>query len=353
MNSPTYRDAGVDIAAGGALVGALKPLARATARPGAAAALGGFGALFDLKAAGFEDPILVATSDGVGTKLKIAVATGRHDGIGTDLVAMCVNDLVVQGAEPLFLLDYFATGRLDVAVARRIVAGIAAACRKVGCALIGGETAELPGLYAEGDYDLAGFAVGAVARGGVIDGSQIRDGDIVLGLASSGLHSNGFSLVRRIVEERRLDYRDPAPFALAQSLGEALLEPTRLYVESCLAGCRAGLVRGLAHITGGGLLENIPRILPKGLAAELDAARWDLPPVFRWLRAAGVGTKELARTFNCGIGMVAVASPQEAEALERLLERHGERVQQIGRIGPRRGRPAAVRLLGADARWRG
>ena len=352
IDSPTYRDAGVDIAAGNALVDALKPLARATARPGAEAALGGFGALFDLKAAGFEDAILVATTDGVGTKLKVAIATGRHDGIGTDLVAMCVNDLVVQGAEPLFLLDYFATGRLEVAVARRIVAGIATACRRVGCALIGGETAELPGLYAEGDYDLAGFAVGAVARGALVDGSAIRDGDIVLGLASSGLHSNGFSLVRRIVEKQRLDYRDPAPFAPEASLGEALLEPTRLYVESCLAGCRAGLVKGLAHITGGGLVENIPRILPKGLMAELDAAAWQLPPIFRWLRKAGVGTNELARTFNCGVGMIVVAAPGEAEPLQRLLEQHGESVWRVGRILPR-GDGAAVRLLGTETRWRG
>jgi phosphoribosylformylglycinamidine cyclo-ligase len=352
INSPTYRDAGVDIAAGGALVDALKPLARATARPGAAAALGGFGALFDLKAAGYEDPILVATTDGVGTKLKVAIATGEHDGIGTDLVAMCVNDLVVQGAEPLFLLDYFATGRLDVETAQRIIAGVAAACRKAGCALIGGETAELPGLYAEGDYDLAGFAVGAVARGAVLDGAQIRDGDIVLGLAASGLHSNGFSLVRRIVEESGLDYRAPAPFAAERSLGAALLEPTRLYVESCLAACRAGLVRGLAHITGGGLVENIPRILPQGLAAELDAAAWELPPVFRWLRRAGVGEEELARTFNCGIGMIAVAGPEHEGALRQLLERHGESVRRIGRIAPRGG-GAGVRLLGTQAQWRG
>jgi phosphoribosylformylglycinamidine cyclo-ligase len=333
-------------------VRALAPLARATARPGAEAMLGGFGALFDLKAAGFEDPILVATTDGVGTKLKVAIATGQHDGIGTDLVAMCVNDLVVQGAEPLFLLDYFATGRLDLEVARRVVAGVAAACRKVGCALIGGETAELPGLYAEGDYDLAGFAVGAVARGAVVDGSRIRDGDIVLGLASSGLHSNGFSLVRRIVEEQGLAWRDPAPFAPETSLGEAVLVPTRLYVESCLAGCRAGLVKGLAHITGGGLLENIPRILPQGLAAELDAAAWELPPVFGWLRQAGVAPEELARTFNCGIGMVAVASPEHEEALQQLLERHGESVSAIGRIVPRASGPG-VRLRNVEARWRG
>jgi phosphoribosylformylglycinamidine cyclo-ligase len=352
INSPTYRDAGVDIAAGHALVGAIKPLVEATARPGAEAVLGGFGALFDLKAAGYDDPILVATTDGVGTKLTVAIATGRHDGIGTDLVAMCVNDLVVQGAEPLFLLDYFATGRLDVEVARQIIAGIAAACRKVGCALIGGETAELPGMYAEGEFDLAGFAVGAVARGAVVDGSRIRDGDIVFGLASSGLHSNGFSLVRRIVEEEGLAWRDPAPFAPELSLGEALLVPTRLYVESCLAGCRAGLVKGLAHITGGALLDNIPRILPQGLAAELDAASWDLPPVFRWLAAAGVGDEELARTFNCGIGMVAIASPEDAAALCQLLERHGESVRRIGRILPR-GSGAGVRLLRTEARWRG
>ena len=353
IDSPTYRQAGVDIDAGNALVAALKPLARATARPGAAAALGGFGALFDPKAAGYADPILVATTDGVGTKLKLAIATGRHDGIGTDLVAMCVNDLVVQGAEPLFLLDYFAAGRLDVEVARRVVAGIAAACREVQCALIGGETAELPGIYAEGDYDLAGFAVGAVERGRLLDGAQIRDGDVVLGLASSGLHSNGFSLVRHLVEEERLDWGDPAPFAPGLMLGEALLEPTRLYVKSCLAACRAGLVRGLAHITGGGLVENVPRILPEGLAVELDAASWELPPVFRWLAGdCRVGPEEMARTFNCGIGMVAVAPPVAATALARLLEEEGEHVLRIGRVVPRGG-GAGLRLRGAAARWRG
>jgi len=330
----SYRAAGVDIDAGNALVDAIKPLAKTTARPGADAGLGGFGALFDLKAAGFADPILVATTDGVGTKLKIAIETGRHETVGTDLVAMCVNDLVVQGAEPLFFLDYFATGKLEVAAGRAIVAGIAEACRAVGCALVGGETAEMPGMYAAGDYDLAGFAVGAAERGRLLDGSTVAEGDIVLGLASTGLHSNGFSLVRRAVETAGLGYGDPAPFAPGASLGEALLVPTRLYVRSCLAAIRRGGVKALAHITGGGLLENIPRVLPPGLAAEIDAASWPLPPVFRWLaETARLGPAELARTFNCGIGMVAVVAPGEADAVAAVLAGEGETVRPIGRIG--------------------
>ncbi|HLY58908.1 MAG TPA: phosphoribosylformylglycinamidine cyclo-ligase, partial [Stellaceae bacterium] len=283
ISRQSYRDAGVDIDAGAALVEAIKPLAKATRRPGSDAGLGGFGALFDLKAAGFSDPLLVATTDGVGTKLKVAIDSGIHDTVGIDLVAMCVNDLVVQGAEPLFFLDYYATGRLEVEAGRRIIAGIAAACREVGCALIGGETAEMPGMYAGGDYDLAGFAVGAVERGQALTGADVAEGDVVLGLASSGLHSNGFSLVRKVVRDAGLAYGDRAPFARESSLGEALLTPTRLYVRSCLAALRAGGLRALAHITGGGLVENIPRVLPDGLAARLDAASWTLPPVFRWL----------------------------------------------------------------------
>jgi phosphoribosylformylglycinamidine cyclo-ligase len=331
----SYRDAGVDIDAGNALVEAIKPFAKATARAGADAGLGGFGALFDLKAAGFKDPILVATTDGVGTKLRVAIEAGKHDTVGIDLVAMCVNDLVVQGAEPLFFLDYFATGRLDVAEGRAIVGGIAAACREVGCALVGGETAEMPGMYAKGDYDLAGFAVGAAERGQLIDGSTVREGDVVLGLASSGVHSNGFSLVRRAVAAAGLGYGDPAPFAPEQTIGEALLTPTRLYVRSCLAAVRAGGVRALAHITGGGLIENIPRVLPKGLAAELDAAAWPLPAVFRWLaETAGLPALELARTFNCGIGMVVVVAPELAAAITRLLVAEGETIHSIGRIVP-------------------
>jgi phosphoribosylformylglycinamidine cyclo-ligase len=349
-----YRAAGVDIAAGNALVEALKPLARATARAGAEAGLGGFGALFDLKAAGYRDPILVATTDGVGTKLKIAIEAGKHDTVGIDLVAMCVNDLVVQGAEPLFFLDYFATGGLDVAKARAVIAGIAEACRATGCALIGGETAEMPGMYAPGDYDLAGFAVGAVERGQVIDGRSVAAGDVVLGIASSGLHSNGFSLVRRVVAEAGLDYAAPAPFAPAESLATALLAPTRLYVRSCRAAIATGGVKALAHITGGGLIENIPRVLPKGLAAELDARAWPLPPVFRWLaETARIAPADLARTFNCGIGMIAVVAPDAAARVSDALAAAGERVDRVGRIiGRPEGAPGTI-LEGTEAAWPG
>ncbi len=351
--SRDYRAAGVDIDAGNALVEAIKPLAKATMRPGTDAGLGGFGALFDLKAAGYKDPILVATTDGVGTKLKIAIAADRHDTIGIDLVAMCVNDLVVQGAEPLFFLDYFATGKLDVAAGRQIIAGIARACGEVGCALIGGETAEMPGMYARGDYDLAGFAVGAVERGQVLDGSTVALGDVILGLASSGLHSNGFSLVRRVVEEASLAYAAPAPFASQTSLAEALLVPTRLYVRSCLAAIAAGGVKALAHITGGGLLENIPRVLPPGMAAELDARAWPLPPVFRWLaETAGIAQPEMARTFNCGIGMMAVVEPRAVDAVTAAFTARGEQVHRIGRIVPSPDAPD-VHLLHAETQWPG
>jgi phosphoribosylformylglycinamidine cyclo-ligase len=332
-------------------VEAIKPLAKATARAGTAAGLGGFAALFDLKAAGYKDPILVATTDGVGTKLKIAIATGRHDTIGVDLVAMCVNDLVVQGAEPLFFLDYFATGKLNVEIGRRILAGIAGACREVGCALVGGETAEMPGMYAAGDYDLAGFAVGAIERGRALDGSGVALGDVVLGLESSGLHSNGFSLVRRVVETAGLAYDAPAPFAPEQSLGEALLTPTRLYVRACRAALAEGGVKAFAHVTGGGLIENIPRVLPEGMAAELDAARWDLPPVFRWLaETAKIAPAELARTFNCGIGMVAVVDPAARDSVAAALAGAGERVQRIGRIVGRNGDAPGTHLLHLE-RW--
>jgi phosphoribosylformylglycinamidine cyclo-ligase len=350
--SQSYRDAGVDIDAGNALVEAIKPLAKGTSRAGAAALLGGFGAVFDPKAAGFRDPLLIATTDGVGTKLKIAIESGRHGTVGIDLVAMCVNDLVVQGAEPLFFLDYFATGKLDVATGREIVAGIAAACRDVNCALIGGETAEMPGMYADGDYDLAGFAVGAVERDQLVTGGTVAEGDILLGLASTGLHSNGFSLVRRVVASSGLKYADPAPFANDKSLGEALLTPTRLYVRSCLAAVRGGTVKALAHITGGGLIENIPRVLPDGLAAELDASLWPLPPVFHWLQNQGnIAPAELARTFNCGIGMVAVASPEQAEAAIAAFEAAGETVRRIGRIGRRDDGQPGCRISGLDATW--
>ena len=354
INTRSYREAGVDIDAGAALVEAIKPMAASTARSGTQAGLGGFGALFDLKAAGYRDPILVSTTDGVGTKLKVAITLDRHDTVGIDLVAMCVNDLVVQGAEPLFFLDYFATGRLSVEAGRAIVSGIAEGCRQAGCALVGGETAEMPGMYAGGDYDLAGFAVGAVEREAVIDGSRVAAGDVILGLASAGLHSNGFSLVRRVVEAEGLDYAAPAPFDPAQSLGSALLTPTRIYVRSCLAAARAGRVKAMAHITGGGLYENIPRVLPEGLGAELDAAAWPLPPVFRWLaRSGGVPDPELARTFNCGIGMMLVAAPEDAEALATLLTEAGEKVYRIGRVLPRPADMPGALVQGMAAAWHG
>ena len=350
----TYRDAGVDIDAGEALVDAIKPLAKSTARPGGAAGLGGFGALFDLKAAGFTDPILVATTDGVGTKLKVAIEAGCHDTVGIDLVAMCVNDLVVQGAEPLFFLDYYATGKLDVAAGRQIIAGIADGCRQAGCALVGGETAEMPGMYAGGEYDLAGFSVGAAERHQLIDGGAVVPGDVVLGLASSGVHSNGFSLVRKVVERSGLTYADDAPFQPGISLGKALLTPTRIYVKSCLAAVRAGKIKALAHITGGGLLDNVPRVLPADTVAELDARRWPLPPVFAWLQSwAKLPAQELCRTFNCGIGMVAVAPAAEAEAARRLLVEAGEQVYIIGEIRQRRGDEAQTQVLGTEAAWPG
>ncbi|MBV8972649.1 MAG: phosphoribosylformylglycinamidine cyclo-ligase [Sphingomonadaceae bacterium] len=327
----TYADAGVSIAAGNALVKMIAPLARGTARPGADAELGGFGGFFDLKAAGYRDPLLVAANDGVGTKLKLAIATGRHDTVGIDLVAMCVNDLVVQGAEPLFFLDYFASGKLDTAVAARVVAGIAEGCRLAGCALIGGETAEMPGMYAPGDYDLAGFAVGAVERGRQLTGDRVAPGDVLLGLASSGAHSNGFSLIRRLVEVSGARLDRPAPFDIDVLLGEALLTPTRIYVKTLLPHLKAGRVHALAHITGGGLLENVPRILPAGAHAWIDADAWPLPPLFAWLQAQGrIEPGELARTFNCGIGMVLCVASGEADVLTRDLSDAGEVVHRIG-----------------------
>jgi len=357
-NRYTYKDAGVDIDAGAALVEAIKPAARSTARIGADAALGGFGALFDLKAAGFRDPILVATTDGVGTKLKVAIEAGKHDTVGIDLVAMCVNDLVVQGAEPLFFLDYFATGKLDVDSARQVVEGIAAGCREAGCALIGGETAEMPGMYAAGDYDLAGFAVGAVERGGVLPRGDVAAGDVLLGLASSGVHSNGYSLVRRIVEGGGLGYDAPCPFQPGATLGEALLAPTRIYVKPALAVVKAGVVKAFAHITGGGLLENVPRVLPDGLGADFDARAWPLPPVFGWLmRQGGLDAQEMARTFNCGLGLVAVCAPDAAAEAERILRDAGETVFRVGTVVPRtsaagEAAPHRVVVEGAEAAWR-
>ena len=332
-NERSYRDAGVDIDAGNALVEAIKPLAAATARPGSDAGLGGFGAFFDPRAAGYLDPLLVAATDGVGTKLKIAIAADQHGGVGIDLVAMCVNDLIVQGAEPLFFLDYYASGKIDVEAGRAIVAGIAEGCRQAGCALIGGESAEMPGLYSAGDYDLAGFAVGALERGQAITGEAVAEGDAILGLASSGLHSNGFSLVRRVVDELRLDYAAAAPFTPELALGDALLEPTRIYVRACLAAIRTGGVHGLAHITGGGFTENLPRVLPDGLSVSLQAGTWPLPAVFSWLaREGGVADHEMLRTFNCGIGMALLVDPAHAAEVSADLTAAGETVYQIGRV---------------------
>ena len=331
----TYDQAGVSIAAGNALVKAIAPLARGTARPGANAELGGFGGFFDLKAAGYDDPLLVAANDGVGTKLKLAIDTGRHDGVGIDLVAMCVNDLIVQGAEPLFFLDYYATAKLDPAVATAVVASIAEGCKQAGCALIGGETAEMPGMYAGGDYDLAGFCVGAVDRAKVLTGKDVRPSDVILGLASSGVHSNGFSLVRRLIADNDWKLDRPALFDQEQLLGAALLEPTRIYVKSLLPLVRAGHIVALAHITGGGLLENIPRVLPDGCHAVVNADAWPLPRLFAFLQAGGaIEPGELARTFNCGIGMVAVVRPHGVEGVIRDLEQAGETVFCIGTIEP-------------------
>ncbi|WP_209316174.1 phosphoribosylformylglycinamidine cyclo-ligase [Haematospirillum sp. 15-248] len=348
----SYRDAGVDIDAGNALVQAIKPLARSTARPGSDSALGGFGGLFDLRAAGFQDPVLCAANDGVGTKLKIAIDADCHDMVGIDLVAMCVNDLVVQGAEPLFFLDYFATGSLDVERARTIIAGISEGCRQAGCALIGGETAEMPGLYTGKDYDLAGFAVGAAERGSLIDGSGCRAGDMIIGLASAGVHSNGYSLVRRIVERTGLGWDAPAPFAPEMSLGRALLVPTRIYVKSCLAAVRAGYAKALAHITGGGFPENIPRVLPGHLAASLDMAAVPLPSVFQWLsREGGVTAREMARTFNCGLGMIMVVSPDHVGETLGLLQSFGEQARVVGSLVERAPGGEAVLMEGLEKAW--
>ena len=338
-NALRYADAGVDIDAGNRLVDRIKPLVKATRRPGADAEIGGFGGLFDLKAAGYPDPLLVAANDGVGTKLKVAIDSGIHDTVGIDLVAMCVNDLVVQGAEPLFFLDYFATGKLDVDAATAVVAGIAEGCRIAGAALIGGETAEMPGLYGDGDYDLAGFAVGAVERSGLLPRADIAAGDVLLGLASSGVHSNGFSLVRKIVELAGVDYAAPAPFAPEVTLGRALLEPTRIYVKPMLAAIRkTNAVKAMAHITGGGFIDNIPRVLPDELAAAIDLDAVVVPPVFGWLaRTGGVETREMLRTFNCGVGMIVVVAAEAADAVAASLEAEGERVMRLGSLVPREG----------------
>ncbi|MEX0281437.1 MAG: phosphoribosylformylglycinamidine cyclo-ligase [Arenibacterium sp.] len=330
-NGVTYADAGVDIDAGNALVERIKPAAKRTARSGVMSGLGGFGALFDLKAAGYHDPVLVAATDGVGTKLRIAIDSGQFDSVGIDLVAMCVNDLVCQGAEPLFFLDYFATGKLETEKAARIVEGIAEGCVRSGVALIGGETAEMPGMYPPGDFDLAGFAVGAMERGTQLP-REVAEGDVLLGLKSDGVHSNGYSLVRRLVDMSGLDWGADSPFGEG-SLGEALMVPTRLYVRSVLDAINQGGVRALAHITGGGLTENLPRVLPDSLGAEIDLSSWELPAVFRWMaEVGGIANSEMLKTFNCGIGMVVVSAPDHAEDVARTLSENGETVFRIGYV---------------------
>lgn len=341
----TYAQSGVDIDAGNRMVDLIKPLVKATARRGADAEIGGFGGLFDLKRTGFTDPVLVAATDGVGTKVKIAIETGIHDTIGIDLVAMSVNDLVVQGAEPLFFLDYFACGKLDPEMGAAVVAGIANGCRQAGCALVGGETAEMPGVYRGDDYDLAGFAVGAVERNAVLPRNDVRAGDVVLGIASSGVHSNGFSLVRKVAQKARLKWSAPAPFDRKRKLGQAALTPTRIYVKSCLAAIReTNAVKALAHITGGGFPDNIPRVLPKGLGVQLDLTRVPVLPIFQWLaRAGGIAEPEMLRTFNCGIGMIAVVEPRAADTVAKVLRREGERVVTLGTVTKaQKGKPAVV-----------
>jgi phosphoribosylformylglycinamidine cyclo-ligase len=342
----TYAKAGVSIDAGNELVRRIGPLAKATRRSGTEAGLGGFGALFDLKAAGFTDPILVATNDGVGTKVKLAIDAGKHDTVGIDLVAMCVNDLIVQGAEPLFFLDYFACNSLDVDVAAAVVGGIAEGCKLAGCALVGGETAEMPGMYAPGDYDLAGFSVGAAERGGLLTASDIKPGDVILGLPSAGVHSNGFSLVRRLIADHGIDLHAPAPFDATQSLADVLLTPTMIYVKALLPDVKAGSIKGLAHITGGGLTENIPRVMPENSCARIDADAWTLPGVFTWLKDLGaIESHELVRTFNCGIGMVAIVEATQADTLATKLGAHiiGAVVDQPG--------PAACTVSGSSGTW--
>ena len=374
MKQSAYKEAGVDIGAGAELVERIKPAVKATKRSGVMSGIGGFGALFDPKAAGYDDPILVSATDGVGTKLKVAIDTGNHDTVGIDLVAMCVNDLVVQGAEPLFFLDYFACGKLDVTHAQAVINGIAKGCTEAGCALIGGETAEMPGMYKAEDYDLAGFTVGAVERNRIVTGERIEKGDVILGLAASGLHSNGYSLVRKIVGSTQgYDYDSPAPFENAKTLGEILLTPTRLYVKSLLAalaindGNGAQAIKGIANITGGGLIENIPRILPKGLlskelspkgllpkglGAVLDAASWELPPVFKWLAEAGnLSAEDMAVTLNCGIGMVVICAEDMAEKLIENLTTNGEIVSKIGYIDTTQS-DTRVTLQNTDKAWK-
>ena len=349
----TYAQAGVDIDAGNRMVELIKPLVRATARPGADAEIGGFGGLFDLKPLGFKDPILVAANDGVGTKVKIAIETGRHDTIGIDLVAMSVNDLVVQGAEPLFFLDYYACGKLEPEIGAAVVAGISIGCREAGCALIGGETAEMPGLYQGDDYDLAGFAVGAAERGALLPRPDIAAGDVIIGLASSGVHSNGFSLVRKVVTKSGLLWSAPAPFDTSSSLGEAILTPTRIYVKSCLTAIRATkAVKGLAHITGGGFPDNIPRVLPAGLGARIDLGKVPVLPVFKWLASEGnIAQSEMLRTFNCGIGMIVIVAPKHAAAVAQAFTDAGEQAVSIGDVVRAAGEARVVYDGKLDLAW--
>ena len=348
----TYKGAGVDIEAGVNLINEIRPLVKSTKRSGSDTEIGGFGGLFDLAAAGYKDPVLVAATDGVGTKLKIASETDQHDTIGIDLVAMCVNDLIVQGAEPLFFLDYFATGKLNTNTAKKVIAGIADGCRRSGCALIGGETAEMPGLYAKNDYDLAGFAVGAVERESLINGSSISSGDIVLGMLSSGLHSNGFSLVRKILKNNGLSLSDKVPYN-GNTLYEELLKPTTIYVNACMLLHRAGLAKGFAHITGGGLVENIPRVVPREKQVILDAKEWVVPPIFSWLHELGnVTANEMIKTFNCGIGMVAFVAPEHYHKALCLLSESGQESKKIGEVKTVSNQNKGLKILNPDQLWR-
>lgn len=328
----TYKDAGVDIDAGSELVERIKPLAKSTERQGCMSGLGGFGAFFDIGALGMKDPLIVSSTDGVGTKLKIAIKTKNHKNIGIDLVGMCVNDILCQGAEPLFFLDYFATGGLNLEIAESVIAGIARGCKESGCALVGGETAEMPGMYAKEDYDLAGFAVGAVERDQTLPKlDEIKNGDILIAIPSNGLHSNGFSLVRKVTEDNEFSYDEPAPFDESITLGEALLAPTRLYVKGVLPAIKEGLVKAAAHITGGGITENLPRVLPNNVASEIDMTSWQIPGVFMWLAKQGnINTAEMLKTFNCGVGMILVVSPENAEQTMKVLEENGEKPFKIG-----------------------
>lgn len=340
----SYDKAGVNIDAGEALVRRIKPYTKTTNRQGVMGGIGGFGALFDIKPLNYKDPVIVSCTDGVGTKLQIAQATGKHDTIGIDLVAMCVNDLVVQGAEPLFFLDYFATGALKVTEAAQVIKGIAKGCKEADCALVGGETAEMPGMYKPDEYDLAGFAVGVVERNAILPKPTVKAGDVILGLASSGVHSNGYSLVRHIMKNKKLSYTSAVPFAKGKNFGQVLLTPTRIYVKSCLKAIRAhDGIKAFAHITGGGLLDNIPRVLPRGLAAEISAKAWKMPLVFEWLRKAGdIPLAEMYRTFNCGIGMVVVVDKKQAEKIAMTFKKAGERVYVLGEIAPQRKKQVVI-----------